>query len=114
MPLEVALCRFVRALLAGSTGVRDGDAYAVRGGAVSASAELVLGLIGSGALEGDSNCCRANEATRGWLKRARLDSDAFAAQHRAFSRSSTGTQINLTESPLARLAVRTGDGEAFL
>jgi len=114
MPRKIVLLRFVRALIAGSAAIRNGDAYATSGGGVSAPAELVLELVGSGALEGDAHYCRANAATRGWLKRACLDADAFAAQHREVRLSPGGAQINLLESPLARLAVRTGAGEAFL
>jgi Domain of unknown function (DUF6456) len=110
MSLDPALRRFVRGLLGGGIATRTAEFYTLANGS-SATAEVVLDLIGSGALAGTSAECRANTATRGWLKRAYLDADAFAAQHRVTASSIEGATINLAESPLSRLA--SGD-TAFL
>ncbi len=100
---EAGIHRFVRGLLTGPDGVRDGDAYVLADGR-RAGAAAVRQLIASGALAGDDKHCAANSATASWLKRARLDAEAFAAQHRIAARSEEGAELNLAESPLARLA----------
>ncbi len=110
MPAETALLRFVHGLLGGDAGVRDGAHYVLADGRRVAAA-AVAPLIRSGAIEGSDRTCRANAETRGWLKRARLDADAFAAQHRVTRTAPDGATVNLAESPLMRLAA--GDG-AFL
>ena len=107
---DASLQRFVRALLNGQSAVRDGGVYRSADGR-QAPSDLVMELVSAGALSGDQRGCRANSATLPWLKRARLDEDAFAAQHRLVDQRSNGIAINLLESPLARLA--SGDA-AFL
>jgi hypothetical protein len=114
MSPDLALRRFVRELIAGSTATRHGDEYRIAGSRTAAPARLVLELAGSGALEGDGKHCRANASTRGWLRRAHLDAEPFAGQHRVVVLSSGGTQINAAESSLARLAVPNSDGDVFL
>ncbi len=64
----------------------------------------VVSLVRAGALSGDETACRANDETPRWLKRARLDHDAFQTQHRVTVPGPDGAEINLAESPLARLA----------
>ncbi len=100
---ETGLQRFVRGLLGGPTAQRQGDAYILPDGRRAAAIEISA-LIRSGAIAGDDSHCSANAETIGWLKRARLDADAFAAQHRVTQTTPDGIAINLAESPLARLA----------
>jgi hypothetical protein len=111
--LRDALRRFVRALRPGTQARRDGGDYVIGPGGPRADAATILGLIASGALAGDETSCRANSATAGWLRRAYLDTDAFAGQHRLIARSPAGVETNRAESPLSRLAVAT-NGEPFL
>lgn len=108
--------RFVRALLSGAEGRREGESFAAtaRTGAATLSAGEVRELVAQGVIDGDVTGCRANAATANWLKRQMLEADAFAAQHRVESAMPDGTIVDLTESPLARLAAPGPDGDAFL
>ena len=63
-----------------------------------------ISAIHAGALAGDATHCAANAETRAWLKRARLDADAYAAQHRMAAATPGAPEGNLAESPLTRLA----------
>lgn len=101
---ETGLQSFVRGLIAGHEGRRAGEQYRLDDGS-SAQADIVAAMIADGSLSGDAARCRASGETRAWLKRALLDADAFAAQHRVSSRHPEGGTINLTESPLARLGL---------
>jgi hypothetical protein len=107
---ETGLQRFIRGLLGGAIAQRRGSSYILADGRRAAAADVAI-LIHSGAIAGTESECRANTETTGWLKRVRLDADAFAAQHRVTASMSDGIAINLAESPLARLAA--GD-TAFL
>ncbi|MEP7240813.1 MAG: DUF6456 domain-containing protein, partial [Devosia sp.] len=71
-------------------------------------------LISAGAIAGNDRECTANRDTRAWLRRAMLDADNLAAQHRTDTTSREGVLVNLAESPLARLGAATGGAEAFL
>jgi hypothetical protein len=106
--------RFVHALLVGGVGVRRSETYLVDGRSEAAPASVVAELISSGALDGDGRSCRANAQTRGWLRRAHLGAEGFGQQHRRLTEGADGRQINLLESPLARLAAASGTSEAFL
>ena len=110
---ETTLHGFVRALLGGAVATRDGEMFVTPDGRRSAAAE-VMELVAAGALHGDKDRCTANDASAGWLKRARLDRDAFAAQHRTTTTNSDGIEFNLRESPLARLAAGIGGEAAYL
>ncbi len=100
---ETSLQRFVRGLVGGQTAQRRGNFYILTDGRRAAAVEIAK-LLRSGAIAGGDSECSANAETRGWLKRARLDADAFAAQHRVAAEMPDGIAINLAESPLARLA----------
>jgi len=113
MPRDAQLQRFVRSLLAGGTAERDGELYR-SADRLTADAAAVERLIGAGALSGDARRCAANAGTRTWLRRAQLDADAFAAQHRDLAPGGDGASINLSESPLSRLAAPSGGQPAFL
>ena len=113
MPRDLQLQRFVRSLLGGGTATRDGSLYR-SGGGQSADAAVVEGLISAGGLAGDGTSCRANAETRTWLKRAQLDADAFAGQHRQEQVMPDGATVNLAESPLSRLAAASGGQPPFL
>lgn len=114
-PSKAAL-RFVRALLPDGVAKREGEAFAVErvGRAVSLAAAEVRELVSSGVIDASGTSCCANRGTSQWLKRQLLEEDAFAAQHRIEARDADGTVLNLAESPLARLALATGEAEAFL
>ncbi len=107
-----AALRFVRALLAGAIGTRDGDAFAA--GDIRLEVGLVHELVTAGVLAGDAETCRPLAETLQWLKRQLLDEDAFAAQHRVMVADRDGTAHNLAESALARLAVGSGEDAPFL
>ena len=107
MSPETGLQRFVRGLLGGATAGRVGAEYVAADGR-RAAAGRVLELIHAGALAGDAAECRASPETRAWLKRARLDGDAFAAQHRVTEARPEAPEVNLAESPLTRLAGSAG------
>jgi hypothetical protein len=100
---DAPLLRFVRGLLSGAAGRREGDIFVQPDGR-RAAARDILPLIQSGALAGGPNECRRNAETAGWLKRAHLDRDTLQDQHRALIAAPDGARINLAESPLARLA----------
>ena len=110
--------RFVKALLPAGSGRRtaEGDYAAVSGKGETRLAERdVRELIAAGVLAGDAVACRPAATARQWLKRAMLETDAFAAQHRDETHAADGTTVNLAESPLARLAApASGQSEAFL
>lgn len=114
-PSKSAL-RFVRALLPEGAGVREGEVFSVNceGRVVALAASEVRALASLGAIDADAAECRANRGTAQWLKRQLLEADAFAAQHRIETRAADGTLVNLAESPLARLALASGEGAAFL
>jgi hypothetical protein len=109
--------RFVRCLLPdGEARVTGASFVAARDGrqATLPVAE-VRDLIASGVLDGDAIACRARPEAAQWLKRAMLEADAFAAQHRVAAPGPDGTTLNLAESPLARLAfAAAGESDAFL
>jgi hypothetical protein len=113
MRRETGLHRFVRGLLASGPARRDGDAFVTPDGRRGDTAEVER-LIAQGALAGDREQCCANAETAGWLKRSQLDRDAFAAQHRTSGVGPDGTEINLAESPLARLAAGIGGEAGYL
>ena len=99
-----SLLHFVRGLVGGGTASFSGSHYATPDGRRGAKSD-VRALIQAGALSGNDTMCRANSETSGWLKRSMIDCDAFQAQHRLTERDAHGREVNLKESPLARLAV---------
>jgi hypothetical protein len=113
MQRETGLVRFVRGLVGGAIGVRAGESYEQIDGR-RASAVIVGELISSGAIDGDELECRSNSATVGWLRRAMLGERAYGDQHRVLARTADGHDLNLAESPLARLASATGGEPPFL
>ena len=109
--------RFVRCLLPEGEATVTGEGFvAARDGRqVTLPVAEVRALIASGVLDGDATTCRARPEAGQWLKRAMLDADAFAAQHRVTVPGPDAGMMNLAESPLARLAVAAaGESEAFL
>ena len=108
--------RFVRALLAAGETGRDGDGFRVptASGAARLDADEVRALQADGVLGGDGQRVTTLPGTTQWLKRQMLEADAFAAQHREMAVGPEGVALNLSESPLARLAVGTASEPAFL
>ncbi len=104
--------RFVRALLPDGEGRLVDDAFVAEG--LGLAVAEVRELASQGVLCAEAARCWPLAETSQWLKRQMLDADAFAAQHRIEARAPDGTALNLAESPLARLAAPTGEGEAFL
>lgn len=102
MPGEATFPKFVRALLAGGIARREGANFVLPDG-VRAPIGYVKKAVEDGGLESDGMTCRSNEATRSWLKRDKLDSDAAAARDRIVV-VVDDREVNLAESPLSRLA----------
>ena len=100
---DASLLRFVRGLIGGAPGHRNGKFFVLPDGRQT-DARKILELIHSGALGGDERQCAANGTTIAWYKRAQIDSDAFQAQHRITERGPQDREINLAESPLSWLA----------
>jgi hypothetical protein len=113
MPRDAGPIRFVRGLVAGAVGIRAGDVYAQPDGR-RLSAGAVRDLVARGAVEGNELDCRSNAESLGWLRRAMLGEQAFGDQHRVLARAADGHDLNLAESPLARLAAGTGGEPPFL
>jgi hypothetical protein len=117
-PASRRAIRFVRALLpAYSATLLPAGHFATRSGDLTATlpASEVRALIAEGVLQGTGGVCGAAGGARSWLRRQLLDVDAFAAQHRQEVQLADGTIVNLSESPLARLAVASGgDAAPFL
>ena len=109
--------RFVRCLLPSGAAVTDGAVFRCErdGRGATLEAAEVRELISAGVLDGDASVCRTRPEAVQWLKRALLDEDAFAAQHRLAAPAPEGATLNLAESPLARLAVAAaGEAAPFL
>lgn len=117
MPGTSRAQRFVRRLLPAGTARREGDVFRIAGpdGAATLPAAEVAAMISAGSLDGDAEACRPNALTAQWLKRALIEEDAFAAQHRIETRGPAGERLNLAESPLQRLATAAaGETTPFL
>jgi len=102
--------RFVRQLLGGEVAVQEGEVFRV--GTSRLPAAEVEALASAGVLRcADGQCVALHEA-KAWLRRAMVEADGFAAQHRQMA--ADGVR-NLADSPLARLAQAAGgEGAAFL
>lgn len=102
--------RFVRQLLGGETAVREGEVFRV--GAARLAVAEVEALASAGVVRCAEGQCVALPAAKTWLRRAMVEADGFAAQHRVMA--ADGVR-NLSDSPLARLAqAAAGEGAAFL
>ena len=110
--------RFVHRLLAGGEAGLDDDGLLRTTGADRAATlekNEVAALIGAGVLSGTAELCFATPEASNWLRRQFAEADPFAVQHRQEVRGQGGRLLNLTDSPLARLAVAAaGESEAFL
>jgi hypothetical protein len=105
---DSAMLGFVRALDRGAEALRVDDRY-VTGSGVSLDAARVRALVQSGVIAGDASRCSRSTSTRNWLKRQMLDIEPFTRQHFETA-SREGVTINLSESPIARLAVSPASG----
>jgi len=103
--------RFVRTLLGGGSAERRGKAFVVAGKGARLGGAAVRELAAAGVLDLAGDSCHAASGARTWIKRAMLEQDQYAAQHRETVTTSGGLTVNLAESPLLRLA-RPGKGEA--
>ena len=124
--------RFVRALVAAGTAVRDGEHYLVRrhkaahgagrqGSAPSAGRVPGLPVVdirrlaADGVLELEADRCRPTDAARFWLKRQLAGDGDHAAQHRRTRSTPLAPKVNDLEGVLGRLARPSGrDATAFL
>lgn len=114
--------RFVELLLAGGVAEREDGWFRVhaKGRRAELSAAAVKALLSDGVIEGGADQCRAGAQSATWLRRERLKrmapaEDPHTAQHRVDRLDGEGTRRNLAESPLARLALGSGEGGvAFL
>jgi hypothetical protein len=106
--------RFVRSLLP------DGEARRVGSGdfrAVGADRAATLPpadvavLRSAGVLVGNADTCRAGPDARSWLRRQIVGGEPYAGQHREEITAADGRRIDLSESPLARLAAAGADGD---
>ncbi|HEV7276117.1 MAG TPA: DUF6456 domain-containing protein [Devosiaceae bacterium] len=108
--------RFLAALVGGARARHDGD----RGFVTTSRPPVRLGeaeirrLVSSGLLQVAEEECRATEEARPWLLRRLAAADAFALQHRLPVRDRDGTERNLAESPLGRLAAARQGEPPFL
>ncbi|RYE11211.1 MAG: hypothetical protein EOP22_01665 [Hyphomicrobiales bacterium] len=107
---DASFLHFVRGLIRGGVGQREGKLFVLPDGR-RADAKIIAALVRSGALQGDATQCRADATTIDWYKRLLIEGDAFQAQHRLLEQGPNDRAINLAESPLTRLA--TGS-DAFL
>ena len=117
MPGTNRALRFVRKLLGTGRARRDGEVFRIAGpdGAATLPVAEVAAMISAGSLDGDADTCRPNGLTAQWLRRALIEEDAFAAQHRIETRGTAGERLNLAESPLQRLATAAaGEAAPFL
>lgn len=117
-PADRATLRFVRLLVeAGTARPSSNGTFRVAAGRRSATlaTPAVKELVSAGVLALDGGTCRAQPGTKGWLRRQLLGAEGHAGQHRQTVRRADGTEINLAESPLARLATAArGDAAPFL
>jgi hypothetical protein len=102
--------RFVRQLLGGERAVQEGEVF--RAGTSRLAVAEVEALASSGVLRLADGACVATPEAKAWLRRALVEADGFAAQHRVMA--ADGVR-NLADSPLARLAqAAAGERSAFL
>lgn len=101
--------RFVRQVLGGAEVRADGEGF--RSGTARLEAAELRRLVSDGVLRWEAGQCVATPEARVWLRRAMVEADGFAAQHRLVA---TSDGPNLADSPLARLAQGAGGEPAFL
>jgi hypothetical protein len=101
------MIRFIEAVMEGAEARPDGAGGLTTVGkqSVGLPEADVRKLASAGVLMIDSTgLCRVTEEARHWLLRRRQKIDGFALQHRLPARDRDGTERNLAESPLTRLA----------
>ena len=103
--------RFVRTLLGGASAEMRGTSFIAGENGARLGRAAVQELAAAGVLDLAGDSCHAANGARTWIKRAMLEQDQYAAQHRETVTTSGGLTVNLAESPLLRLA-RPGKGEA--
>jgi hypothetical protein len=117
-PADRARMHFVRTLLRGGEALcgKDGVFRTTSAGRAAAlPARDVAALVSAGTLAGNGRTCRVSPEATGWLRRCLAGADGQLAQHRETVSRADGSVINLTESPLARLAVAAaGETSPFL
>ncbi|WP_417310273.1 DUF6456 domain-containing protein [Devosia sp.] len=117
MRCDPASLRFVEVLLAGGVADRDGAVFrvAAKGRRAELPVAMVERLVSDGVIAGGGAHCMAGAQSASWLRRQRLKRMApaenpHAAQHRVDRLDRDGVRHNLAESPLARLALGSGEG----
>lgn len=109
--------KFVRALVGGApASLQETGVFRIDGtnNNPSLDAPYVEKLASDGVLELCGKVCRATPVTKNWLRRKLSGASGSAGQHRHIVQKSNGAQINLNESPLARLANPSGNTPPFL
>ena len=113
---ERSTARFIAALAGGAVArkaANGGFATADRPPVRLAGPE-VRRLVSSGLLRLDGDACRATAEASSWLLRRSAAPDPFSRQHRLPARDREGTERNLAESPLGRLATARPGEQPFL
>jgi hypothetical protein len=113
---KARVVRFVRIILAGGNVTQVGSLCKASNGSHVASLEtpVVRQLISQGVLAGLPDECKPSAETRNWLRRVLADENAYLAQHQLQAQSVPSLTLNLSESPLARLAQPDAAGAAYL
>lgn len=105
--------RFIKKLIKGETATPDGSGrfWVVPGPRVARISRAdAKSLIEKGVLQRRGDGLVSAPGARTWLRRQLAGGGGFAEQHRDLARGADGELINLSESPLARLA-QPGNGE---
>jgi len=107
--IEQRQLAFIKALLKAGSATCGGDGLfrvALGERHFSLPAETCTQLASAGVIRCANGLASPTSETRNWLRRCLAEGDqAFAAQHRVESVNAAGLRVNLTESPLARLAI---------
>lgn len=108
--------RFMKLLVGGATARAAGSHFeiALQSGFSKLDNAQIRTLVSQGLVFVAQDACNARHEARGWLKRQMADHDHQAAQHRTLTSGTDEVEINLNESPLAKLAYSTNGSPAFL
>lgn len=116
MIAEKPVVRFIKFLVSGATAQTEGHFFviATKSGRAKLEVLQVEVLVSAGLVSVKDAKCFVRPEARSWLKRQIADRDQHAAQHRTLTQGTDEVEVNVSESPLARLAFATKDKPAFL